>query len=130
MRVLLSTYGGRGDVEPLVAFAVRLRGRGVQVRVCAPPDEDFVRRLDAVGVPLVPFGPSARALATGRLPPTKSPATSRGGDGGPALGRSGRGSARGASCGSRRVRRPGGDRRASGGERGPVGGREAGHPLD
>jgi len=77
MRVALSTYGGRGDVEPMVAFAARLRERGVQVRVCAPPDEDFARRLDAVRVPLVPFGPSARALATGALPATKS-ATSAG----------------------------------------------------
>ncbi|WP_119726650.1 glycosyltransferase [Thermomonospora amylolytica] len=76
MRVALSTWGGRGDVEPLVAFAVRLREHGAQVRVCAPPDEDFARRLDAVGVPLVPFGPSARAAATR----TPSPATSSAGE--------------------------------------------------
>jgi vancomycin aglycone glucosyltransferase len=36
--VLLSTYGGRGDVEPLVGLAVRLRTLGAEVRVCAPPD--------------------------------------------------------------------------------------------
>ncbi|MEV4098059.1 glycosyltransferase [Streptosporangium saharense] len=64
MRVVLSTYGSRGDVEPLVALAVRLREVGVEVRVCAPPDEDFARRLAGVGVPLVPVGRSARALAT------------------------------------------------------------------
>src|SRR5215468_12411418 len=51
MRVLLSTYGGRGDVEPLVGLAVRLRALGAQVRVCAPPDEEFERRLAGVGVP-------------------------------------------------------------------------------
>jgi vancomycin aglycone glucosyltransferase len=28
MRVLLSTYGSRGDVEPLVGLAVRLRALG------------------------------------------------------------------------------------------------------
>jgi vancomycin aglycone glucosyltransferase len=38
MRVLLSTHGGRGDVEPLVGLAVRLRALGAEVRVCAPPD--------------------------------------------------------------------------------------------
>ncbi len=38
MRVLLSTYGGRGDVGPLVGLAVRLRALGAEVRVCAPPD--------------------------------------------------------------------------------------------
>ena len=37
MRVLLSTYGGRGD-ESLVGLAVRLRALGAEVRVCAPPD--------------------------------------------------------------------------------------------
>ncbi|GLV77693.1 glycosyl transferase [Streptomyces hygroscopicus subsp. hygroscopicus] len=62
MRVLLSTYGSRGDVEPLVGLAVRLREFGAQVRVCAPPDEDFARRLSGVGVPLVPVSRSARAL--------------------------------------------------------------------
>ena len=38
MRVLLSTYGGRGDVGPLVGLAGRLRALGAEVRVCAPPD--------------------------------------------------------------------------------------------
>ena len=38
MRVLLSTYGSRGDVEQLVGLAVRLRALGAEVRVCAPPD--------------------------------------------------------------------------------------------
>jgi vancomycin aglycone glucosyltransferase len=38
MRVLLSTYGSRADVEPLVGLAVRLRALGAEVRVCAPPD--------------------------------------------------------------------------------------------
>ena len=38
MRVLLSTYGSRGDVEPMVGLAVQLRALGAEVRVCAPPD--------------------------------------------------------------------------------------------
>lgn len=37
MRVLLSTYRGRGD-EPLVGLAVWLRALGAEVRVCVPPD--------------------------------------------------------------------------------------------
>ncbi|MEU4038334.1 glycosyltransferase [Streptomyces collinus] len=71
MRVVLSTYGSRGDVEPLVALAVRLRERGAEVRVCAPPDEDFAQRLAGLGVPLVGVGPSARAL-TKAAPPASS----------------------------------------------------------
>ncbi|MEU9456509.1 glycosyltransferase [Streptomyces sp. NPDC048277] len=66
--MLLSTYGSRGDVEPLVGLAVRLRELGAEVRVCAPPDEDFARRLDGVGVPLVPVSRSARAW-TKEAPP-------------------------------------------------------------
>ena len=62
VRVLLSTMGSRGDVEPLLGLAVRLRALGAEVRVCAPPDEKFIhstrrlRRLAGVGVPLVPAG--------------------------------------------------------------------------
>ena len=73
VRVLLSTYGSRGDVEPLVGLAVELRGLGAEVRVCAPPDEDFARRLAGVGVPLIPVGPSARALTTAAPPPSSLP---------------------------------------------------------
>ncbi|MET7334707.1 glycosyltransferase [Nonomuraea sp. NPDC005650] len=56
MRVLLSTYGSRGDVEPMVALAVRLRELGAEVRMCAPPDEEFAELLAGVGVPLMPVG--------------------------------------------------------------------------
>ncbi len=38
MRVLLSTIGSRGDVQPLVALAVQLKELGQEARVCAPPD--------------------------------------------------------------------------------------------
>jgi vancomycin aglycone glucosyltransferase len=67
MRVLLSTYGGRGDVEPLVGLAVRLRALGAEVQVCAPPD--CAERLAEVGVPLVPTGPPVRPLVHGATPP-------------------------------------------------------------
>ncbi|MGH3889516.1 MAG: glycosyltransferase, partial [Pseudonocardiaceae bacterium] len=68
MRVLLSTYGSRGDVEPVVGLAVRLRALGAEVRVCAPPD--FAQRLAEVGVPLVPVGPPVRWLVHGATPPS------------------------------------------------------------
>ena len=73
MRVVLSTFGGRGDVEPLVALASRLRELGVEVRACAPPDEDFVARFAAVGVELVPVGPSARELTVAAPRPSSIP---------------------------------------------------------
>ncbi|NNH69791.1 glycosyltransferase family 1 protein [Nocardia uniformis] len=70
MRVLLTTMGSRGDVEPVVALAVALRGLGAEVLVCAPPDEDFVALLGRVGVPLVPLGPTVRSVVAGSKPPT------------------------------------------------------------
>jgi vancomycin aglycone glucosyltransferase len=38
MRVLLSTIGSRGDVQPLVALALELRALAQEVRLCVPPD--------------------------------------------------------------------------------------------
>ncbi|MEU1672195.1 glycosyltransferase [Streptomyces roseifaciens] len=73
MRVLLSTYGSRGDVEPLVGLAVQLRALGAEVRVCAPPDEEFAERLAGAGVPVVPVGPSARELTAAAPPPSSLP---------------------------------------------------------
>jgi len=71
VRVLLSTYGSRGDVEPVVGLAVRLRELGAEVRVCAPPD--FAERLAEVGVPMVPVGPSASELTVAAPPPSSLP---------------------------------------------------------
>jgi vancomycin aglycone glucosyltransferase len=50
MRVLLATYGSRGDVEPIVALAVRLRALGADVRVCVPPEKEFEALLAGVGI--------------------------------------------------------------------------------
>ena len=66
MRVLLSTYGTRGDVEPVVGLAVRLRALGAQVRVCAPPD--FTELLAAADLPLVPIGWPSRSTLHGAPP--------------------------------------------------------------
>ena len=66
MRVVLSTYGGRGDVEPLVGLAVGLRTLGAEALVCAPPD--CAERLAEVGVPHMPVGQSVRALMHGARP--------------------------------------------------------------
>ncbi len=71
MRVVLSTYDSRGGVEPLAGLAVQLQALGVEVRVCAPPDEEFAERLAGLGVPLVPFGESVRAMVTRETPPSE-----------------------------------------------------------
>ncbi len=75
VRVLLMGFGSRGDVEPLAGLAVALRGLGVDVRVCAPPDEEFAGLLGRAGVAHVPFGRGVRALVTGPgAPAEKAPA--------------------------------------------------------
>lgn len=67
MRVLLSTYGSRGDVQPLVALALALQARGDEALVCAPPDAEFVELLDRAGVPMAPaFVPVHEWIASAR----------------------------------------------------------------
>ena len=66
MRVLLSTIGSRGDVQPLVALAVELRDMGAEVRMCVPPDfRDWIEQL---GISVTPIGPELRS--TGKAPPS------------------------------------------------------------
>jgi vancomycin aglycone glucosyltransferase len=61
MRVLLSTIGSRGDVQPLVALALALRARGEDVRLCVPPD--FRDWVEGLGLPVTPIGPELRKPA-------------------------------------------------------------------
>jgi vancomycin aglycone glucosyltransferase len=71
MRVLLSTIGSRGDVQPLVAVALALRGLGQQVRLCVPPD--FREWIESLGMPVTPNGPEVRGTA--RAGAAAAPAT-------------------------------------------------------
>src|SRR6185437_13692690 len=68
MHVLLSTYGSRGDVEPIAGLALQLRELGAQVRVCAPPDPEFAELLADLDVSLVPFGKPWRSWARPATP--------------------------------------------------------------
>jgi vancomycin aglycone glucosyltransferase len=68
MRVLLTTFGSRGDVQPVLALAVALRALGADARVCAPPDEEFALLFAAAGVPLLPAFTSVRAWLAETLP--------------------------------------------------------------
>ncbi|HET7232207.1 MAG TPA: glycosyltransferase [Longimicrobium sp.] len=66
MRVLLSTIGSRGDVQPMAALAVRLRELGHEARVCAPPD--FRDWIEGLGIPFIPIGPELRYTAKASPP--------------------------------------------------------------
>lgn len=66
MRVLLSTIGSRGDVQPLVALGLQLKELGQEVRLCVPPD--FREWIEGMGMPVTPIGPELRS--TGKAPPS------------------------------------------------------------
>jgi vancomycin aglycone glucosyltransferase len=71
MRVLLSTIGSRGDVQPLAGLALALQSLGQQVRMCVPPD--FVAWIDSLGIAAIPIGPELRS--TGKAKPGAAPPT-------------------------------------------------------
>jgi len=54
MRILLSTYGSRGDVEPLAGLAVALKALGAEAVVSAPGDQELVDLLARAGVAYAP----------------------------------------------------------------------------
>ncbi|MEO5823669.1 MAG: glycosyltransferase [Vicinamibacteraceae bacterium] len=64
MRVLLSTIGSRGDVQPLLALALALRERGHEARFCVPPD--FREWLEGLGFAVTPIGPKLQTFAAAR----------------------------------------------------------------
>lgn len=70
MRIVLTSWGSRGDVEPLAALGLRLRERGAEVVVCAPPDEDFAVLLSRAGLQHVPLGRPVKAVVAGERKPT------------------------------------------------------------
>jgi vancomycin aglycone glucosyltransferase len=60
MRVLLTTIGTRGDVQPLLALAYGLQSEGHQAAFCAPPD--FATWIGELGFPFTPIGPPLRRI--------------------------------------------------------------------
>jgi vancomycin aglycone glucosyltransferase len=71
MRVLLSTIGSRGDVQPLVALASELRTLGQEVRMCVPPD--FREQIETLGIPVVPIGPELQKWTAASPPAAPGP---------------------------------------------------------
>ena len=61
MRVLLSTIGSRGEVQPLLGLALELRARGHAVRVCVPPN--FRYWVTGLGFAVTTVGPQVRVMA-------------------------------------------------------------------
>lgn len=71
MRVLLSTIGSRGDVQPIVALALALKALGEEVHLCVPPD--FREWIEGLGLRVTAIGPELRT--TGKADAFASPPT-------------------------------------------------------
>lgn len=63
MKVLISSIGSRGDVQPIIALAVHLQERGHEARLCVAPN--FKEWVESFGVECAPIGPDLRALTGG-----------------------------------------------------------------
>ena len=76
MRVLLSTIGSRGDVQPILALAVELRVLGHDATLCVPPN--FKEWVESFGLGCVPIGPDVKKLTGGTTPaPPPKPSKER-----------------------------------------------------
>lgn len=61
MKLVLASYGTRGDVEPCVAVGCELQRRGHDVRLAVLPD--LVAFSEAAGLETVPYGPDTAVWA-------------------------------------------------------------------
>lgn len=70
MRVLLSAYGSRGDVEPMAGLAAALQRLGAEAVLCAPQDRDFLELAARAGVRLAPAFMPVRQWVAEKTKPT------------------------------------------------------------
>ena len=60
MKIVLATFGSRGDVQPMLALSLALQSAGHDVRLAAPPEKgEWVRQL---GCPFEPLGGNVTAF--------------------------------------------------------------------
>ncbi len=75
MKVLLSSIGSRGDVQPILALALELQALGHQARLCVAPN--FKEWIESHGVECTRIGPDLKKLTGGSgsgrpvLPPSE-----------------------------------------------------------
>jgi UDP:flavonoid glycosyltransferase YjiC (YdhE family) len=60
MKIVLASYGTRGDIEPCVAVGRELLRRGHDVHMAVPPD--LVGFAEAAGLTAIPYGPDLQAV--------------------------------------------------------------------
>lgn len=76
MRVLISTFGSRGDVEPVAALAAQVQAQRGEAVLCIPPDPEFAALADRAGATLAPAFTPVRQWIAGAMandPPMSLP---------------------------------------------------------
>jgi vancomycin aglycone glucosyltransferase len=63
MKILLSSIGSRGDVQPLLALALELRTHGHDPRLCVAPN--FREWIESFGLTCIPIGPDLEKITAG-----------------------------------------------------------------
>ncbi len=71
MKVLISSIGTRGEVQPILALALALRSLGEQARLCAAPN--FKDWVESFGVEFLPIGPDLRQWMSRPMPDPPTP---------------------------------------------------------
>ncbi len=66
MKVLLSSIGSRGDVQPILALALELKKLGHEARLCVAPN--FKEWIESYGLECAPIGPDLKKLTGGTVP--------------------------------------------------------------
>lgn len=66
MKVLLSSIGSRGDVQPILALGLVLRDLGHEARLCVAPN--FKEWIESYGLECVSIGPDLKKLTGGTVP--------------------------------------------------------------
>ena len=71
MKILLSSIGSRGDVQPVLALALELRAHGHDPRLCVAPN--FKDWIESYGLTCIPIGPDLKQLTGGTAPKPPPP---------------------------------------------------------
>jgi vancomycin aglycone glucosyltransferase len=66
MKVLISSVGSRGDVQPILALAVQVQSLGHEARLCVAPN--FKEWVESFGIACFPIGPDLKQLTGGSAP--------------------------------------------------------------
>ena len=65
MKILLSSIGSSGDVQPILALALELRALGHEARLCAAPN--FKEWIESYGIECISSGPDLKKLTGGTV---------------------------------------------------------------